>query len=210
MNAIHALYDEGLQELLSAMFSLATFADAKGWGEQATTEIERLKALLREMDVEIANDAQTLEKLKYERSKKMLGGLLGSSKEEKELAQRLEDRKSSKVSLNKAINQLQDMMDFTPRSPEEKEVLLAELRQRKRRLQEEKREITQVVRGPRMNKPQEAALVDHVFDIAARERRKARYDREAQLKAGETTIAALTRQIEQAERDLQWVEKFEQ
>ncbi|MFM8370443.1 MAG: hypothetical protein ACKOBD_16970 [Chloroflexota bacterium] len=209
MNAIHALYDEGLQELLTRMLSLGTFSEAKDWGERAVIEIERLKGVLREMEAEIANQAQSLEKLKYDRSKKVLGGLLGISKEEKALVQQLEDRKTSKGGLSKAINQLQDMLDFTPRSPEEKQVLLVELRTRKRKLQEEKREITQVVRGPRMNKPQEA-LMDNVFDAASRERRKIRYNREAQLRAGETTTAALTRQIEQAERDIQWVEKFEQ
>ena len=209
MNAIHALYDEGLQELLTRMLSLGTFSEAKDWGERAVIEIERLKGVLREMEAEIANQAQSLEKLKYDRSKKVLGGLLGISKEEKALVQQLEDRKTSKGGLSKAINQLQDMLDFTPRSPEEKQVLLVELRTRKRKLQEEKREITQVVRGPRMNKPQEA-LMDNVFDAASRERRKIRYNREAQYREGETTTADLTRQIEQAERDIQWVEKFEQ
>lgn len=209
MNAIHIFHDEILQELLTGMLSLSTFADAKEWGERTLPELSRLKGIIRDMDAEIANDTQSLEKLKYERSKKMLGGLLGSSREEKDLAQQIEDRKTAKASLNKAVNQLQDMLDFTPRSHEEKQVLLAELRQRKRKLQEEKREITQVVRSPRLNKPQEA-VVDTVFDIAARERRQARYNREAQLKPGETTLAALTRQIEQAESDIQWVEKFEQ
>lgn len=211
MNAIHLL-DEGLQELLTDMLSLSTFADAKAWGERAIFEIERLRGSLHELDDEIARHTQTLEKLQYERSKKMLGGLLGSSKEEKELTQQIEDLKSSKSGLGKALQQLQDMMDFTPRSLEEKQALLSELRGRKRKLQEEKREITQVVRGPRLNKPQEDAP-ELVFDAASRERherRKVRYQREAHLRTGETTLAALTRQIEQAERDLQWVEKFEQ
>jgi hypothetical protein len=68
MNAIHALYDEGLQELLTRMLSLGTFSEAKDWGERAVIEIERLKGVLREMEAEIAKEAQSLEKLKYGRS----------------------------------------------------------------------------------------------------------------------------------------------
>lgn len=212
MNAIHALYDKGLQDLLTGMLSLSTFADAKEWSERALYEIGQLNQNTREIDEEVFRHTQALEKLQYERSKKMLGNLLGVGKEEKELAQQIEDLKTSKSGLSKAIHQLQEMMDFTPRSPEEKHALLTELRMRKRRLQEEKREITQVVRGPRLKQPHES-LSEPLFSGASRERRerrKLRYAKEGRLKEGETTLAALTRQIEQVERDLQWVEKFEE
>lgn len=200
--------DENLQELLTGILSLSVFADVREWSERAEVEVEQIKSYIRALDIENARDAQSLEKLKYERSKKMLGGLLGGSKEEKELSQRIEERRTSKSGLTKAINQLQDVIDFTPKSLEEKQSLLTELRGRKRMLQEKKREITQVVRGPRLNRAPEPET-DTVFSAATRERRQARYDREAELKPGETTIASLTRQIEQAERDIQWVEKFE-
>ena len=212
MNAIHALYDEGLQDLLTGMLSLSTFADAKEWSERALYEIGQLNQNTREIDEEVFRHTQALEKLQYERSKKMLGNLLGVGKEEKELAQQIEDLKTSKSGLSKAIHQLQEMIDFTPRSPEEKHALLTELRMRKRRLQEEKREITQVVRGPLLKQPHES-LSEPLFSGASRERRerrKLRYAKEGRLKEGETTLAALTRQIEQVERDLQWVEKFEE
>ena len=212
MNAIHALYDEGLQDLLTGMLSLSTFADAKEWSDRANEEIVHLQQSLHEIDEDVFRHTQALEKIQYDRSKKMLGGLLGASKEEKELTQQIEDLKSSRTGLSKAIQQVQEMMDFTPRSLEEKHALLTELRMRKRRLQEEKREITQVVRGPRLKQPHES-LSEPLFNGPSRERRerrKVRYDREARLKEGETSLAALTRQIEQAERDLQWVEKFEE
>ncbi|HNM35652.1 MAG: hypothetical protein U0V18_07515 [Anaerolineales bacterium] len=212
MNAVHALYDEGLQELLTGMLSLSTFAEAKEWSERAIYEIGQLNQNAREIDEEVFRHTQALEKLQYERSKKVLGGLLGVGKEEKELAQQIEELKTSKNGLSKAIQQLQEMMDFTPRSLDEKHALLTELKMRKRRLQEEKREITQVVRGPRLKQPHES-LSEPLFNGPSRERRerrKVRYDREARLKEGETSLAALTRQIEQAERDLQWVEKFEE
>jgi len=208
MNDALRIDDEGLQELLTGILRLSTFEDVCEWGEQAAVKVEHLKGIVRELDEEIARNTQSLEKLTYERSKKMLGGLLGSSKEEKELSQQIEDRKTTRSGLGKALNQLQEVLDFTPKSLEEKQSLLTELRARKRKLQEEKREITQVVRGPRLNRPPEPEA-DTVFD-AARERRKTRYKREAELKPGETTVAALTRQVEQAERDIQWIEKFEQ
>lgn len=209
MNTALRINDEELQELLTDMLALSTFADVQEWGSRAVIEIERLKGFTHELDEEIAHITQSLEKLTYERSKKILGGLLGGSKEEKELSQQLEDRKTARNGLSKAVNQLQEVLDFTPRSLEEKQSLLAELRGRKRKLQEEKREITQVVRGPRLNRPPEP-IEEEVFSAAVRERRKARYQREAELKPGETTVAALTRQIEQTERDIEWVEKLEQ
>lgn len=207
MNSTLQDNDEDLQKLLTEMLSLSSFAEVQDWGSRAAVEIGQIRDLIRELDTEIVHDTQLLEKLTYERSRKIMGTWLGRSKEEKELSHRIEERKTSKSSLSKAANQLQEILDFTPRSFEEKESLLLELRKRKRRLQEEKREITQVARGPRLNRPPEPDS-DIPPDPAALERRKARYEREARLKPGETTLAALTRQIDQAQRDIEWVEKF--
>ena len=198
---------EKYQRLLADFKSISSFGDVHEWSGRAEEEIEQLTSIIRGLDVEIARDSQILEKLKYEASKKMLGRLFGASSEEKELANRLEDYRHTKSELMKASHQLKDFIDFTPKSPEERESLLKELRKRKKELQEKKREITQVVRGPRLDKSKDEPM-DTVFDRAAIERRKARYAREAELLEGETTSQSLSRQIAQVERDIEWVEKF--
>lgn len=53
MNAIHALYDEGLQDLLTGMLSLSTFADAKEWSDRANEEIAHLQQSLHEIDEDV-------------------------------------------------------------------------------------------------------------------------------------------------------------
>ena len=199
--------EEQVQGLLEKIEGLSTYAEVREWGERAADEIERLRSILRGLDIEIARDAQALEKIKYEASKKLLGKLFGGGNEEKVLSRRVDEYKSAKTGLTAALNQLQDLIDISPRSVEEQQSLLAELRLRKKTLQEKKREITQVVRGPRMDKPQ-GGPVNKVFDAATLARRKARYDREAHLLPNETTSASLTRQLARVESDLLWVEKF--
>jgi hypothetical protein len=207
MNNDPQIDNNEIQELLTTIHSISTYSEADEWGKRAAGMIENIKSILRGLDVEIARNTQSLEKLKYEASKKFLGRLFSGGNEEKELTSRLDEYKSAKVRLVNAENQLQDFIDFTPKSVEEQQGLLAELRLRKKTLQEKKREITQVVRGPRMTKPQ-GEPSNTVFNAATLERRKIRYDREAHLLPNETTSASLARQIAQVERDLLWVEKF--
>ena len=196
-----------LKELLDTLNEVSTFAGVKEWDKRVETEIERLQSIIRGLDIEIARDSEALEKIKYEQSKKVLGRLFGSSSETKELSVRLEERRQNKLEITKAIEHLQDFIDFTPKSSEEKEALLAELRKHKRELQEKKREITQVVRGPRMAKPK-IEPTSTVFDAATLARRKAHYEREAELLPGETTATSLTRQIAQTDQTIAHVEKF--
>jgi len=206
MNDAQKINDESnMKELMSEFQTLSAFAEVKDWDKRAKSEIERISGIIRGLDIEIARDAQTLERLKYEQSKKTLGRLFGGGgSEEKTLTQRLEQYKRAKSELIKAEAQLYEAIDFTPKSPEEQKSLLNELRQRKKELQEKKREITTVMRGVRKEAPPQ----DVVFDAVTINRRKARYDREAELLPQEKTAESISRQMEQIDRDIAWAEKF--
>lgn len=193
--------------LLDEAKKLSTFAEVKDWGIKAAAEIERVAGLLRALDLEIARQAQELERIKFEQTKKPLVGRLfgGASSEEKEVAQRIEAYRKSKTELAELSLQTQDLIDFTPASAEQQKNLQQDLRQRKREIQEKKREITTVIRSARPAAPK---TTDNVFDAETLKRRKARYTKSNQVLPHETMDDATKRQIQQVEQDIAWAEKF--
>jgi hypothetical protein len=98
-------------------------------------------------------------------------------------------------------------VDYTPHSPLERDCIIRELRLRKKGLQEQRREITQVAYGPRLRRTESVALPAGV-DPVAFERRRARYARESERLPGEDAESTLHRQRTQVESALQWVEAF--
>jgi hypothetical protein len=203
--------DNSFANLMTEFGALSTFAEAATWGRRAEAEIERIAGLVRAVNMDIAQQTQALDRLKYEQSKKLVGRLFGGgSNEEKELAQQIEKYKQDKSALENMLMRLQDAVDFTPGSPEQQSVLIKELRQKKKEIQEKKREITTVMRIVRSDTQPNDELAYAVFSAATLDRRKMRYAREAELLPQETTSASYTRQIAQLDRDIQWVEKFTQ
>ncbi len=206
--SIEAVDDQKYKELISGLQALSNYAGVRSWKIQAEQEIARLAGIARALDAEIAQQSLEYEKVKYEQSKKsFVGKLLGKGEDDKGLAAQLEKSQKQKLTVVTMARELQEYIDFTPGSPEEKAVLLDELRSRKREIQEKKREITQVMRnirpavkpqGPNPGTPEAASF----------ERRRARYAAEAAVRLDETTKQALDRQSAQLEKDLQWVEKF--
>lgn len=199
--------DSNLKKLMSEFQTLSTFAGVMDWGKKAGDEIERIAGIIRALDIEIARDAHELERIRYEQAKKPLVGRLFNkgSGEEKDIEQRIEQRRQEKTALEKETLQLQEAIDFTPKSADEKKVLMNELRQHKRQLQEKRREITTVIRGPRTELQQ---APEPGFDAAAAKRRKARYARDSELREQEKSKDAMDRQLSQIDSDLLWVEKF--
>ncbi len=202
--------DNSVKELMAEFQTLSTFAEVNDWSNQAENEIERISGIIRKLDVEIARDAETLERIKYEHTKKSLVGRLfgGGNDDEKELSQRIEQYRQSKSELVKGAMLLQESIDFTPKSPEEQKVLIQEIRQRKKELQEKKREITTVMRGPRADVTEQNAQARAVFGVAMLERRRARYARDAELLPQEKTRESVDRQMTQLDRELLRAEKF--
>ena len=207
MNTLPNVDNIETKELLANINEINTFSGVHEWEGRVQEETERLRSIIRGLDVEIARNTQELENLRYEQSKKMFGKLMGKSSEEKQFLAKLEEFKAAKSAMKSAIDELQDFMDFTPKTPEQKEELLKELRLHKKELQEKKREITQVVRSPRMIKKQEP--VNSVFDAESISRRKAHYEHDSHLLTNETTSDALSRQIVWIDETISRVEVFD-
>jgi hypothetical protein len=211
-------YDDGnFRKLISDFKTLETFAAIESWDSQAQIEIDRIIGIVRDIDSEIFNQTQILEKIKQSKSEKsFVGRLLSSDKEEKELLQLVEKHNQFKATLEKMASQLQEHIDFTPNSPEEQKVLLKELRQRKKELQVEKKEVAAAMKAVRTDARQQSAQAGKVFGVfydskfAASERRNIRYSKEATLRPHEDAKAAIERQLIQIDRDILWVEKFKQ
>lgn len=194
--------------LLTELDDLHTYEDAEALLPDVEQELEGLKRLTRGLDVEIVRVTQALKALKNERRSGVLGKLFkGSNKEEAEFSAQIEEYRRQREDIHTSLRRLQDVFDFTPRSPLERECILKELRLRKKALQENRREITHVTNGPRLMRVQTPALPAGV-DPLAYERRKARYVREAERLPGEDADQALARQLAQVEQALLWAEKF--
>lgn len=201
--------DNSVKELMAKFQTLSTFAEVSDWSNQAENEIERISAIIRKLDVEIARDTETLERIKYEHAKKSLvGRLFGAGNDEKELSQHIEQYRQSKSELIKAAMQMQESIDFTPKSPEEQKVLIQEIRQRKKEIQEKRRENTMVIRGPRADVTEQNAQARAIFGVAMLERRAARYARDAEPLPQEKPRESVDRQMAQFDREILWAEKF--
>lgn len=131
------------------------------------------------------------------------------------LERTISEYQGHKDTLRKMIEKMQEAIDFTPDNPEAQKELLAELRQRKKELQIQKREVLDGMRAIRVEARQQstkagAILGGLLYDsaYAARQRRGIRYAKETALRPHEDLRAAIERQIMQAERDILWVKKF--
>lgn len=196
-----------LPSLLTEIEGLNTYEGAEALLPEVKRELEHLQSLTRGLDVEVLRTTQALKALRNESRSGVLGKLFkGSKKEEAELSAQVEEYRRTREEVHASLRRLQDVLDFTPRSPQERDCILMELRLRKKALLEHRREITHVTHGPRM-RVQTPALPPGV-DAAAYERRKARYAREAERLPGETAEQALARQLAQVEEALLWAEKF--
>jgi hypothetical protein len=200
---------------MSEFKTLATFSAIESWDSQAQLEIERILGVVRDLDTEISRQTQVLAKIMQSKSEQsFVGRLFSSGKEEKEALRLVEKYNQYKATLGKMALELQESIDFTPNSPEEQKVLLKELRQRKKELQVQKREIAAAMKAVRTDARQQSAEAGRVFGVfydskvAASQRRSIRYAKEATLGPHEDAKAAVERQLVQIDRDILWVEKF--
>lgn len=195
-----------LIRLLSEIEDLHDYESAEVILPQVKSEVEHLQSLARGLDIEVLKATQALKIFKNENRPGMLGKLF-TNKEEAELSAKVDEVRGQREEVQISLRRLQIVMDYTPRSTLERDCILKELRLRKKGLQEQRREITQVAYGPRIRRTENIALPAGA-DLHAFERRKARYARESERLPGEDAETALHRQLEQVEEAIRWVEHF--
>lgn len=215
-NSQKVIYDDNnFNELISDLKTLTTFSGIASWDKEAEFEIERILKAISEFDNEMSRQTQTLEQHKQAKSEKsFLGRMFSGNKEQSELELLIDKYDHFKITLGKMASQLQESIDFTPNTPEDQKALLKELRQRKKELQVEKREVTAAMKAVKTGARQESADAGKVFGlyydskVAASQRRYIRYEKEAALRPHEDAKSAIERQIIQTDRDILWAEKF--
>jgi hypothetical protein len=208
-------YNENDFKALMAEYKrLSTFGEVESWDRRASAETDRIVSAIRKVDEDNAELSEKLKQAEKERSEKpFFNRLFGSRKVEKYLAQQIENCRNHKAILEALAAQMQEAIDFTPNSPEEQKSLLKELKQRKKELQVEKREIAAAMKAIRTDARQKSSNAGRVFGlydskVAASDRRHIRYAKEAALGPHEDSKAALDRQITQVDRDILWAERF--
>ncbi len=107
------------------------------------------------------------------------------------------------------VEQLEALIDQTPDTPQEKKVLLTDLKALKKELAQEKKALNLAMREVRTNARRASARAYNGIFISARVQRMGiRLDREAALKPHEDEKSAIERRIMSVERMILWVERI--
>ena len=207
--------EHDFKALLAEYKRLSTFSEVESWDRRASAEVDRIVAAIRKVDEDITRLSEQLHQVEKDHSEKsFINRLFSSRKLEKDLNQQLENWSKQKAVLDALASQLQEAIDFTPNSRDEQKSLLKELKQRKKELQVEKREVAATMKAIRTEARQQSSEAGRVLGImydskvAAAQRRGIRYSKEAALSPHEDAKAALERQLTQVDRDILWAERF--
>ncbi|MFN6484215.1 MULTISPECIES: hypothetical protein [unclassified Nostoc] len=170
---------------------LYTFSEVSEWDKNAGITIKKIMDLIQNIEIEIDAHKDVLNQWK-----------------KKEL-----QKKHISVLENMA-EKLQEAIDFTPNSSKEQKALLKELRHQKKELQLQKREVTANMKLIQAKARSRSVYAGKGFlgiynsKLAASERRRIRYQKEAELNPSEDIKAAIERQIMQIDKNILWVERF--
>ena len=175
---------------MSQFTRLSRFAEVAEWDERAELQIQKLIKAIQTIEREITQHSQFLEKLILE-----------------------SHRLKYKTVLENIVDKLQEAIDFTPNSSKEQKALIKELRQQKKELHLQKRELAIDMKAIRRNARSQTSNAGKGFlgynsKLAAFERRKIRYQKEAFLRPNEDISASIERQILQLDKNILWVERF--
>jgi len=151
----------------------------------------------------------------HHKEKAFLKRMFNDRKEEKDLTQQLQRCQELIATMEAMASEMQEAIDFSPNSIEEQKTLLKELRQRKKELQIQKREVAANMKAIRDDAHQQSVhagqgILGYNSKTAAYQRRQIRYSKQAALGPQENAKAAIERQLLQTDRDILWAERFKE
>lgn len=207
------------QTLMTEYKGLLTFADVTAWDQRASAEVEKIDGAIREAVESIADVSRKLELAKKEHAEKnFIARWFSSRSVEKSLYASIQNYTVYKAGLEGFALQLQEAIDFTPNSAEDKTSLLKELKARKKELQLEKREAAAAMKAIRTDARKQSSTAGNIesrifgtvynSQSAAYERRSIRYQKESALRPHEDAKTSIERQLIQVDRDIFWAERF--
>jgi hypothetical protein len=210
-------YDSSAYESLMETFQrLSTYTAVNEWDQRAQEDVKRIVEVLRGLDRAIAGESAGLDQARREfEQRSFLKRTFSGHDLENAIAARISNLRQRKVQLLPMVAQLQNAIDFTPNTPAQKDLLVKELRHRKKELQAQKREATAAMTAIRQEARVQSVHAGKTWlglydsELAAGQRRGIRYAKEAALRPHEDAKAAIDRQLIKVEKDLLWVEQFE-
>jgi len=207
-----------LQNLVNKLYqrhnALLNFFDAGEWDKTAQESIGLLQSFQNEINGYLKEQVSAYEELKQERNQTSFFKKVFSSRsienEIKENIQKAEIEIRSYVTL---IDELYEMMDKTPVSKSEQKEIADGLRQIKKDLTLQKREINEDLRQTRANARQKTTQWTGVNSgvlgsIARHQRITARLEKERSLIPLEDQKALIEKELITIEKDLNWVLHF--
>lgn len=204
--------------LMAEYKELLTFSDVASWDKRAAIEVENLVRTVHDVDKKRTGASNKLGEIRKEHEGKgFFQRMFDSKDQEKTLVQLVENYNKYISWLEDMASQLQEAIDFTPNSPEEKKSLLKELKERKKELQLEKREVAAAMKAIRTDARKQSAVAGtsksmfgttYNSSLAAAQRRGIRYQKESALRPQEDAKTAIERQLIQVDRDISWAERF--
>lgn len=175
--------------LMDKFRKLSTFAEVAEWDKEAEATITKIVEAIKILDTVVLqhNNVNIFTQIKF--------------------------KKKYQEILENMAEKLQESIDFTPKNSDEKKTLLKELSHAKKELELQKREVTATMKNLNQESRSKSVragtyLWMYNSKLAAKERRKIRYQRDAELKPNEATKSAIERQILQIDKDILSIKFF--
>ena len=207
-------HDAAINDLTAELTNLNTFAEVNSWDEKAKAALAKITTDFELIEREVAATREEFQRLQAQfDAKSALLKLAGKGSEFKATEKRLAQFQMAQEQLDELAGRLQETIDMTPNSSDERKVLVKELRLQKKELQTQKKEITAEMRAIRVEARQKNAQVTNygfrsLSKLATAERRKLRLQREIELAPNEQTKATIEKQILKIDRLILWAEKL--
>jgi hypothetical protein len=203
------------QELLGSYASVTTISEASNWCKKAENSIVELKSFASRAKEEANDLDQLASSQRLESKEKSFLGRFFKSNDEKKTHSSINSLRGSIVSSQRLAENLQELVDITPRTKEEQVLLVKELKLSKKDLQLQKKEIAAEMKGIRTDARQKSAnaatslttlLVGQKYTAA--ERRNIRQSKERALAPHEDAKSGIERQILAVEKEILRLEAF--
>ena len=203
------------ERILREHASLSTLEGVARWKGAAENCIVQLIAEAERCNSSIADSRTKAAQLRSETRQRSFWGRFFKSAEEKQVASSIAAQTKSVQSLRAIVDELQEQIDGTPGSKDEKVQMLNELKAQKKELQLEKRELSAQMKNIRTEARQRSADAATSFTAlvagskyTAAERRSIRASKERALAPREDAKAALERRLLALDREILRVESF--
>lgn len=202
------------QQLKSFFTSLRTFNDVARWDNDATNLARSIDSAIYGWRSQLDSVNSQLASARQQRAAQpFFKRLFGGRGNENQLQGSAASISAAIESHGAALNELLELVDYTPNDETERKALLKELRAEKKELNAEKRELgaqKREVNRQARNASANAGRIIFFYDakVAASERRAIRRQRVRELAPFEDAIQGLERQLRDIEQRIAWVERF--